>query len=191
MKEIEKKEANRKQDKKSEKEKITFGKILNSPISIIVALACLVVGLMIYNRFLIGQVNLYVFSGYTNEFSFLSGTIYTSYDINYFGDSKVVYIGEDKTIFDFEAGYYIKNGENYKTIASAKGLESASDKGVSLKDLIEKSDYSFTEAKKEAEYLSKENIENLDKLVYRIVAKDEKGEAVEIEVPLDIVKVTK
>lgn len=180
------------QDKpQTNKGKITLGKVLNSPISIIVALALIIVGLLIYSRYLVSSTILYSFSGFNKNISLLNGTIFTNYNINYFGDTKVIYAGDDEIIYDFSSGYYIKNGSDYKVVSEAITLDEMQDKGVSIKDLIEKSDYSFTEEHKDAKYLSKENLENIENLVFRVVGKKKDGSEIKIEIPLTIEKVTK
>lgn len=180
--------ANRNQKKNRES---VVHKILNDPKSIIVALAVLVVAVLFYNRYLIGQIKLYSFSAYTKDFSFMSGTIYASYDLNYFSGAKILYSGEDETIYDFEMGYYIKEGSSYKDVAIAEVLDSAKDKGALLSELLDKTDFSFTEVKRDAVYLSKDNLKSLENLVFRINGKDKDGEKIEIEVPLEVVKVSK
>jgi len=168
-------------------------KVINSPISIIIALALLVVGLMLYSRFLVKATTLYRFSAYTEDFSIINGTIFTNHNLNYFGDSKVIYTGEDMKIYDFKVGYYIKNDDKYTTIGEYKELDTANDEGVSasLKEILLNMDLSFTETHKDAEYMSEENIKNIDKMVFRITGKDKDDKDINIEIPVDIEKVTK
>lgn len=172
------------------KKKIKIGDVLNNPISLIIVLLVFSALLMIYNRYLIKSQVLYNFSGYTEEYSFMNGTIYTGYDINYFGDSKVIYTGKDIELYDFEAGYYIKNDNKYEPVATMEALENA-ESGASLKELLATTDFSFTEAHRDAKYLSKENIENIKNLVFKITGENKSQEKIDIEIPLEVVKVTK
>ncbi len=168
-------------------------KVINSPISIIVVLALLVVGLMIYSRFLINATTLYRFSAYTEDFSIINGTIFVNHNLNYFGDSKVIYTGNDMKLYDFKVGYYIKNGGKYTTIGEYKGLDTAKEEGASasLKEILLNMDLSFTETHKNAEYMSVENIKNIEKMVFRITGKDKDDKDINIEIPVDVEKVTK
>ncbi len=168
-------------------------KIINSPISIIIALAILVIFLLIYSRFLVRATTLYRFSGYTEEFSILNGTIFTNHNINYFGDSKIIYTGDDIKLNNFKVGYYIKDGDDYSVICEYKGSDSMEDEEVyaSIQEIFLNVDLSFTETHKDAEYMSSDNLDNLDKMIFRVTGTDESGEEVNIEVPIDIEKITK
>lgn len=182
------------QAKKTNKNVSPIMKIINSPISIIVALIILCIGLLIYTRYLVGCNKVYTFYGYTDEFSFFGGTIYEGQTMNYFGDSKVLYTGKDINLSDYELGFYIKDGDNYNAISVMKGYETTSESEVayaSLKDILMGSGLSFTETHKEAQFLSKENMKNIDKLVFRVAGKDKSGKDVDIEVPMTVEKITK
>lgn len=170
-------------------------KFLNNPVPIIVVLMLLVIGFMFYTRFLIKNVNVYTFSGFEDNYSFLNGTIFTGHDVNYFGDTKIIYTGEDIKLKNFEIGYYIKTSTTYREISIMNGYESIKDeneiKYAKLKDILEKTNFSFTETKDDAKFLSKENIAKLDSLVFRITGTDEFDKDIEIEIPLEVTKITK
>lgn len=169
-------------------------RIINSPISIIIVLILFSVLLMIYSRYLVKSTNLYTFSGYKDKFYFMGGSIFIGRDLNYFNDSKVDYSGEDMELYDFELGYYIKDEDVYKEISITEGYEVGEDKekiGASLKELLAKTTFSFSEVHKEALFLSKDNIELIKNLVFRINGKNKKGESIEIEIPMDVEKITK
>ncbi len=171
-------------------------RIFNSPYSIIIVLVVLSVLLMVYNRFLINSINLYSFSAFEKDVSIFNGTIYTSYDINYFGDSKIAYTGKDIKLNTYEIGYYIKTSSSYKEIATIKSLDNKEnsdlkDVNISLKEILNTTNFSFTEVSKNALFLSKNNIKNLDKLIFKISGKDDKGTDIDIEVPIEIEKVTR
>ncbi len=181
----EKDQKNQKQNKKN-----AIIEVLNSPFSIIIVLIMLVICLLVYIKYMSKSTTLYTFSAFLQDVSVLNGTIYTSRDVNSFGDSKIIYTGKDEKIYDFVIGYYIKSGDGYRSIVEREGREDLKD-GASLKEILEKSDLSFTEGHKEAKYLSKENIEELNNLVFRVVGKDVKGEEYVFEVPISVEKVTK
>ncbi len=176
-------------------------RIFYSPYSIVVVLMIVVVCLVTYARYLMRANTLYTFSGYTEEFSFFGGTIFTGPLVDHFGDSKVLYTGSDMRIYDFESGYYIKYDDEYRPISVIKHYESADDSeekdekkakaAASLRDIINSTSYSFTEMHRDANFLSKENLQNLDKLVFRITGHDSKEESIEIEIPMVVEKVTK
>ncbi len=182
-----------KMEKTKKNKGISIKKILESPYSIIVVLILLVVSLLAYSRFLIKANILYSFSGYTEEFSFYDGTIYVGSLVNHFGDSKVSYTGKDVTLYEFEVGYYIKKGEKYTPISTTDGyeIEEKNKKGVSLKDLLASTSFSFTEMHKNAVFLSHENIGNIENLVFKVTGQNKKGEKIEIEIPMIVEKITK
>lgn len=162
----------------------------NSPIPIIIVLIALSITLLIYSRYLIKANKLYQFSGYKENISIMNGTIYTNYDINYFGDSKIYYDGKDIELKEFEVGYYIKDGSSYNDISIIKNNEEIGET-ASLKLLLNTTDFSFTETHKDSIYLSKENIKNLDNLVFRIKGIDKENKDIEIEIPLVATKINK
>lgn len=180
----------KKEKKKKKKTSETIKQFFNSPISIIIALIILSISLLIYSRYLIKVNEVYQFSGYKENISILNGTIYTNYDVNYFGDSKIYYDGEDIELKEFEVGYYIKDGSNYNDISIVKNNEEIGE-SASLKLLLNTTDFSFTETHKDSMYLSKENIKNLDNLVFRIKGVDKEDKDIEIEIPLVATKINK
>lgn len=178
------------QNKEAKKKHISLSNILNSKTTIIVVLALLVVGLMIYTRYIIKRVELYTVSYFDENISILNGTIYSNYDINYFGDSKIIYEGEDYKIKNFNIGYYIKDGSKYRVVSEVTNIDDM-ESGASIKELLETTDFSFTEVQKDAKFLSKENLKNLDDLVFLIQGKLDDGDEINIELPLDITKISK
>lgn len=183
-------------NRKKDSDKSLAAKIFENPFSIIIVLIVFSISLMVYNRFLIKNITLYSFCGFEDKFSILNGTIYTSYDINYFGDSKVVYTGDDVDLLTYEIGYYIKTDSTYREVSvlksdPSKEASDLKDLTVSLKDLLNTTDFSFTEVKKDAQFLSKENVKKLDKLIFRVKGKNEKSEEVNFEIPIEVEKVTR
>lgn len=177
------------------KEKQSFSKIMNNPISIIIVLIIFSILLMVYNRYLVSSTKLYTFSGFDKKYSILNGTIYTSRNINYFGDSKIYYNGDDIKLSSYEIGYYIKKDSSYQKISVMTSLSDSEfthiEGSASLKELLQSTDFSFTETSKEAVFMSKSNMKQIDKLIFKIYGKTESGEDVDIEIPLDVQKISK
>ncbi len=180
---------------KKESKKVTFSKIVNSPFSIIVVLIIFSILLMVYNRYLANSTKLYTFSGFEKKYNILNGTIYTSRDINYFGDSKIFYNGEDIKLTSYEMGFYIKKNSSYKEIAVLTSLTKSDttnlDGAASLKELLQNTNFSFTETSKDAKFMSKENMKAIDNLIFKIRGKDDKDSDVDIEIPLTVEKISK
>ncbi len=180
------------QTKKNERSIV--GRIFGSPYTIIVVLMIFIVALLVYAKVLMRSNKVYTYSGYTKDFSFFGGAIYEGPIVNYFGDSKVLYTGEDETLYDYEVGYYIKYEDGYEPVSIAKSratTEDGSTKGASLKEIVGGTTFSFTETHKDAKFMSRENMENLENLVFRIVGENEDGEEISYEVPMTIEKITK
>lgn len=162
----------------------------NNPVTIIVTLILFAILLMLYNRYLVNSMNLYTFTGFNDDISIINGTIYTGYDINYFGDSKALYTGRDIQLSTYEVGYFIKNKDKYTIVAVTESIQEL-ENSASLKEIVETIDFSFTEVSKDALYLSKDNIKNIDKLTFKISGTDELGNEVSIEIPLTVTKMSK
>lgn len=181
---------NPKMEKNTKNNESSLFKFFNSPIPIIIVLGLLVLVLLLYIKIIANSVTLYSFGGYNDDITFLNGTIYIGRDVNYFGDSKIKYDGKDIELYEFEIGYYIRREEGDIKLVAVNSLEEMKDKGASLKSIFENSDFSFTESHKDANFLSDINVENLDKLIFKVQGKDKNGKEVKMEVPLEISKIT-
>ncbi len=184
------------QAKKPDRGKSKVYKFFNSPVPIIVVLILFSVGLMVYSRFLIKSTVLYSFSGIEEGFWFSNGTIFIGRDLNYFGDSKVKYTGKDIKLYNFEVGFYIKDGSVYREISIMSGYDVKDDEGeklgASLVEILSSTDFSFTEThNSDTLYLSKKNVEYIENLVFRVKGYDEKNEEINIVVPLEVQKISK
>lgn len=177
----------KKQTKQQENKIIGF---LKKPVSIYITLMLLVVVLMVFNQYIIKSTNLYVFNGFTEDVSILNGTVYTSYDINNFNGSKITYTGDDVKLKDYEIGYYVTIDGVNKPLATATSTKDSEDT-YSLKELVVSSEFSFTETKKGTVAFSKDTIKNIDKMCFVISGTSTKGDSVLVNIPLDVVKVTK
>lgn len=165
-------------------------KFLNSPFSIIAVLIIFVIALLIYTRYLVDSPKLYTFSGFTEDISIYNGTIYTNYDINYFGDSKIIYKGTNYKLSEFTLGYYIKDGDEYIKIAEGTSRTDIEEDAY-LKEVLSSCDFSFTEISKDAQYLSEENLSKLENLVFKLTGKTEKNKDFTLEIPLTVEKISK
>ena len=94
-------------------------------------------------------------------------------------------------IYDFTIGYFIKENNEYLKISSSESLPEMKENGVKLTQLLENTDFTFTETHKEAKYFNSSNIKNIKNLVFRINGVDKKGKEINIEIPLEVNKITK
>lgn len=163
---------------------------LNSPFSIIAVLIVFVIALLIYTRYLINAPKLYSFSGFTEDISIFNGTIYTNYDINYFGDSKIIYKGVNHKLSEFALGYYIKDGDEYIKIAEGTSRTDIEEPAF-LKEILSSCDFSFSEVNKDAQYLSLDNMKKIENLVFKITGKTDKSKDFTLEIPLTVEKISK
>lgn len=172
------------------KNKSASFKFFNSPIPIIVVLFLFSVFLLIYIKYISGSTTLYTFSSVEGDYKFYNGTIYIGRDINYMGDTKMIFDGEDILLSDFEIGYYIKSNDDYIPISVVTKNDNIEGNG-SLKKILEQTNFSFMEEHgDDAKFLSKENIKNIENLVFRINGKDKKNKDVSVEIPLEVSKLT-
>lgn len=167
-----------------------FIEFLKNPISIIIYLIILVLVLLGCNYYLARSTSVYVFSGYSDQFTFMDGSIYIGNDINNFTSPNIIYSGEEILLSDYKVGYYIEDGKDYKVI-SVKEKEDEDEETVKLSELIESTEFSFTEYHKGAQFFSKENIKNLEDLCFLVEGSDIEGEKISFKVELETVKVSK
>ena len=168
--------------KKKKKNKVMD--FLNSYKTVCFALVIVTVFVLGYHIYTIKNTNLYVFGGYNDDVTVLDGTIFIGYDINRFASPSII-INNDTKIKEYTIGYYVKN----KPISVKSNTNSKDIDEVKLSSIINNTEFSFTEIHKNAEYFSKSNIKNIDKLTFKINAKGTKGEEINIELPLDITKI--
>ena len=152
-------------------------KIFNSYKAIIVALSLLVVTLLVFNIYLIKSTKVYSFSGGSDDFTILTGSIYIGHNINRFQAPHIIYNGVDLTLKNGKIGYYIGDRE----ISSIKINEE-----LKLKDIINSYDFSFTEMNKKAQKLNKSNIEDIDSLTFKVVGEAKDSAKIAIEIPLNV-----
>ena len=143
--------------------------------AIIVVLIILVLVLLGFNLYFVKTTKVYTFSGTKEDITVLSGTIYIGHDINRFQAPAIIYNGSNITLKSGTIGYYIED-EPISIVEIEEKLK--------LKDVIDSSDLSFTEMHKNAFKLSKKNIENIDKLVFKVVGTAKDDTKFEFEVPL-------
>lgn len=160
---------------------------LNSYRAICTVLTLLSVFLIIYNFYFVHHVNLYVFSGYDENFIFLDGSIYTGLDINHLTSPTITYTGEDITLKEYTVGYFIADNP----ISVVKNALDETDKNIKLSEFLKNAEFSFTENHRDALYFSKENIEKIDKLEFKVTGKDLNDKIIELSIPLAVEKITK
>lgn len=165
---------------------------LKTPYSIIIYLSILVVVLLIFNLYIAHRSKLYVFNGYNDNITFLSGSIYLGGDINNFTSPTIIYSKDDILLKTYDVGYYVKKNKQDIgiSVTNRDAFESA-DELVSLKELLRITEFSFTEYSKEAKFFSKENVNLLDSFYFKIFGKDKDDNLIELEIPLEIEKVSK
>lgn len=153
------------------------------PICIVLAIFSFIV--MMYHIYTKRNISVYSFGGYNENITILDGTIYTGLDINRFSAPNILYNGKDYVLKDFTIGYYI--GNEKVSVTGSDNKTGLSD--VHLSDIIKNTEFTFTENHKDAVFLSKENIKNINNLVFKIEGKSTKDESVSISVPLEITKI--
>lgn len=183
----------KKKKKRKEQEQKTVMKFLNKPLPIIIAL----VALCIIQLFFLMNINsknaIYNGELNKNDVQIVNVHIFTNNDMNYFYAAPAAYLGDDKKIYNFEMGYYIKmEDDKYLPFATrARELENAS----SLKEIVEEmSGWNFFETSIQDYYFSDEVLNNLDKVYFMIKASTKSGSTdadVLIQYPIDLNKITK
>lgn len=162
---------------------------LIGPYPIIIYLSILIIILLVFNYKLARTPILYTFSGETEEASILEGSIYIGNDINNFSAPNIIFNGDNISLKDYTIGYYIKDGKDLIELSIATTNQDK--ETVKIKDILNASEWSFTEQHKNAKYFSKDNIEKLDKLCFIIEGTDSKDEEVSYTIPLTVTKISK
>ena len=162
---------------------------LKSPYALITYLIVLVLILIGFNFYFVRSVNVYVFNGYSDEYTFLDGSIYTGFDINTFTSPTIIYSGDEIVLKDYEIGYFIKDGDDFNNISVVTPSEDKDE--VLLSEVLTKTEFSFTEIHKNAYFFSKKNIKNIEKLYFRISGTTLDDDNILVEIPLNVQKVTR
>lgn len=170
-----------------------INKFINNPVPIIIVLIALNIILLSYIAN--SNNNNKIFVGYIQqkEVAVTNVHYFTNNDMNYFYASNALYIAEDKDIYAFEIGYYVKdsNGEFVKLASRSQELEEA----TSLSDVVkEMSGWNLAEAANSDYYFSDEVLDNIDNLYFRILASTEKGKLktdINIAHKVEMTKVTR
>ena len=161
-------------------------RILNSYQAVCISLSIICVFLIVFNFYVNSNTKVISFGGYNEDVTILNGTIITTMSINRLSSPSIIYSGDDIKLSDYKIGYYV--GDEPIVVVSETKKD---DITYNLKELLANTDFSFTETHRNANFLSKKNIKNIDKLKFQILGTNAKDESIKIEVPLDITKLTK
>ena len=158
-------------------EKVSFKdrlkKFFNSPQPLIVILAIMVVGLLIYNIQYSKHDTIYV--GHYEGDQGTVGTVhcFTNHKINVFYATTATYEGEDKKLYGYQIGYYYEDGEELKPFLIRTGMM---DTAVPVKKIISENSYfNISELSTSKTKFTEEAMEHMDKLhfiVYGATQKD-------------------
>lgn len=183
---------------KENKFKLFMGKVgsklkafFNNPAPIIIALIILNFFSLLYITRYEGHNQIYV-GNITKGVSVGSIHFFTNNDINYFYASTGTYLEEDKDVYSYEMGYYVKKGNEFIPFATRSG---ALDKATSLASLVKEfSGWEIVEAYN-AEYFFKHDVvPHMSDLYFIINASSEQGSSkadVHYEFKVNNTKVTK
>jgi len=160
---------------------------LNSLKAVCGALILIVLLVLIYHINYTKNINVYSFGGYNDEFTVLDGTIYIGNDINRFSSPNIIYSGSKIVLSEYTIGYYI--GDNALVVVSNKNIDELN--GVNMKDIIENTEFSFTETHKNADKFSKSKVKEINNLYFRVEGKTSDGGEISLKVPLEVTKISK
>lgn len=171
----------------------TIREFINKPLPLIIVLIviCAVQLFFLFN--INSKIAIYTGELNNDEVQIANLHLFTNNDMNYFYASPAAYIGEDKDVYSFEIGYYIKmsEGEYLPFTTRSRELENAS----SLKEIIEEmSAWNFYETSVQDYFFSDEVLKNLDDLHFMVKASTTKGNSnadVVINYPIEVHKITK
>lgn len=165
----------------------------NKPSILIIALIILDL-VMIYNYNALKNSNkIYTANVEEKEILIPSIHIFLNNDMNYFYASKAEFAGENKDIYSYDIGYYVKDDKNKDvSFASRKGkLE----KKAELKEVVnDMSGWDFGENKASDYFFKDDVVNNLDKLHFVIKAcskKECKTPDINYTYKVDLKKITR
>ena len=148
-------------------------KFFNSPQPIIIVLAIMVIGLLIYNIQYSKHDTIYV-GHYIGENGSV-GTVhcFTNHKINVFYATTATYDGEDQKLYGYQIGYFYEDGEELHPFVIRSGMM---DTAVPVKQIIaENSYFSISELSTSKSKFTEEAMQHMDKLhfvVYGATQKD-------------------
>ena len=152
-------------------------------ICMVLSLICIV--LMIFNLYIMHETRMYVFGGYEEGITIMDGTIFTSLKTNRFSSPNISYNKEDYVLTKYRLGYYIKDIE-----LSVISNENSELSDVSLIELLNNTDFSFTETHKNAMYFNHNMLKSINDLTFRINGITKKNEEINIIIPLNVTKIS-
>lgn len=190
-----------KKNLKNEEKKVTkFSKILdvlkrffNNPVPIIIVLVALNAFLLLYITNYNDKNRIYVGSIEKSDVAVVNVHYFTNGDMNYFYASNALYNGEEKNIYSYEMGYYVKdlNGEFVPFAVRSRMLDEAVELGTTITEM---SGWNFAEADSSPKFFTSDVLKYMDNLYFIVKASTEEDSTkadVYIEYPVDTIKVTK
>ena len=165
----------------------------DNPIPLIIVLIALNGFLLLYISNYNDKNRIYVGSIEKTDISVVNVHYFTNGDMNYFYASNAAYLGEDKKIYSYEMGYYVKNmkGEFVPFATRSRKL----DEPVTLATTVsEMSGWNFAEADSTTKFFTSEVLNYMDELYFIVKASTEENSTkadIYIEYPVDTIKVTK
>lgn len=192
-KNVKKEEKNQKQDNVFTKVLGFLKKFFNNPIPLIIVLIALNGFLLLYISNYNDKNRIYVGSIDKTDISVVNVHYFTNGDMNYFYASNAAYLGEDKKVYSYEMGYYVKNMKDEFVPFATRSRKL--DEPVTLATTVsEMSGWNFAEADSTTKFFTSEVLNYMDELYFIVKASTEENSTkadIYIEYPVDTIKVTK
>lgn len=174
--------------KKNNKRRSIFENFFNNP-NILFGFMTLIIICLLGACIVISKTKeLYVFNGGNDDITIYNGIVDINTDINYFKGGTVIYTGKKVTLQSYKMGYYICGSKKDKSIST---LSNSSEEGFDLENLLTTNDFSLMEPHKNSNNLSKDSINKLDKLCFKVSGTDLKGEEYSLKIKFEVQKVSK
>ena len=151
-------------------------------ICVILVLVCVV--MFIFNLYIMNETRIYVFGGYEDGITIMDGTIFTSIKTNRFSAPSISYTKDNYVLKEYKIGYFLGDDE-----ISVITNESNDLSDVSLIELLQNTEFSFTETHNGAMYFNHKNLKNIDNLTFKIIGKTTSDEDISINVTLNVTKI--
>ena len=177
------------QQKKTKKNNIKFNEFFKTLKPILILSIIINIILLSYTYYLKNNNHVYLFSGYNEYLKIDSGSLSTSYDINYLIGNNIEYINSsDVKIKEIKVGYYIMNDNNLEEIIS---YYEKFEKNVSLKETINNlTTLNVSESSQTNEIFKIDNFNDVENNLYLMMEiKNQKGETIVSKLHLDVSKI--
>ena len=185
----------KKHDNKEKLKKVgaSLKKFFNNPAPIFIVFIAIIAFLLIYisrtntkNTIFIGLID-------KEDIQVVNVHYFTNNDVNYFYASNANFLAEDKKIYNFQIGYYVKNekGDLVEFATRSRQLDSS----TSLKEVVsEMSGWNFAEKAASDYFFTDEVIQDIENLHFIIKAstkKDSTEADVYYDYEVEMSKITK